>query len=152
MLELRMRSFRHLPTTPGRISAMSEVCIFFLPLPPRHSVQIQLVTFLAWKRTRRSNSRPRQIHLILTLITAISTATHLKNYMFGDKLLRSWAFELDHLLVLLQSSQFASGNVGVGFAISLNLPWTPAARARASPTCEYHRKAAILGPFSRAPL
>ena len=36
-----------------------------------------------------SNSRPREIHLILALIPAIISATHLKNNTFEDKLLLS---------------------------------------------------------------
>lgn len=111
----RMRSFRHLPGlsyrhTPGRISAMLRygfsLCLC-LCLPDT-LYRFNWSPFLHGKRTRRSNSRPRQIHLILALISAISTATHLKNYTFGDELLRSWAFELDLLFVLFQSSQFAS--------------------------------------------
>lgn len=77
-----------------------------------------MVTFLAWKKNTPPNSRPRQIHLILALISAIRTATHLKNNTFGDKLLCSRAFELDLLLVLTQSSRFAFRHAGVGFAIS----------------------------------
>ena len=60
-----------------------------------------MVTFLAWKKNTPPNSRPRQIHLILALISAISTATHLKNNTFGGKLLRSRAFELDLLSCLI---------------------------------------------------
>lgn len=96
-----MRSFRHLPElgccypTPGHISAMLRYGFSFC------LCQVQLVTFLAWKKNTPPNSRPRLIHLILALISAISTATHLKNNTFGDKLLRSRAFELDLLLVLI---------------------------------------------------
>lgn len=116
-----MRSFRHFPElgccypTPGHISAMLRYGFSFcLCLPDT----VQLVTFLAWKKNTPPNSRPRLIHLILALISAISTATHLKNNMFGDKLLRSRAFKLDLLLVLFQSSRFAFRHAGVGFAIS----------------------------------
>lgn len=50
-----------------------------------------------------SNSRPRQIQLILAFISAImyKYSHTVQNYTFGDKLLRSWAFELDRLLVIL---------------------------------------------------
>lgn len=53
----RMRSFRHLPELSYRHHPWphfndAEIWVFSmpLPLPPGHSVQIQLVTFLAWKK------------------------------------------------------------------------------------------------------
>lgn len=79
-----MRSFRHLPElkllspTPGRISAMLRYGFSFCLCLPDTLYRFNWSSFLHGKKNTPSDSRPRQVHLILALISAIGTATHLK--------------------------------------------------------------------------